>query len=140
MPVNPNAKVLYRYEDAIPSQREYNLKLHKYKILSTTPQGYWIERVHWLKGDIGKKWVHADGTRSFAFDTEEKALYSFIQRKRHNREHILRRFRQANYSYHLARNKRAKDTIGDKLVFDTDKDLSMEMDDLEDLNDEYILL
>jgi len=135
MPVNPKATVLFRYEDAQLSQNQFNLTLHEYKILSTTPQGYWIEYFNWKDYKTGKKWVHADGARSFAFDTEEAALRSFIIRKRHHREHILRRFRQADYSYKLACNKQAKDKLGDKLVYDTDEALVMEMSDLEDLSE-----
>lgn len=137
MSVNPKATVLFRYEDAQPSQRQMKLTLHTYKILSTTPQGYWIEYVNWPQV---KKWVHADGARSFAFDTEEAALRSFIIRKRYHREHILRRFKQADYSYKLACNKQVKDKLGDKLAYDTDEALDMEMSDLEELTGEEHLL
>ncbi len=133
MPVNPKATVLFRYEDAQPSHQQMKLTLHTYKILSTTPQGYWIEFYDWRTTCQNKKWVHADGARSFAFDTEEAALRSFICRKRHHRQHILRRFKQADYSYKLACNMQAKDKLGDKLVYDVDEALDMEMSDLEEL-------
>ena len=76
-------KYLYRYFDEMSNEGEYmgqssvRVRLERCRIIKTTPQGAWI-----FDHMSRRRWVSTSTRKAYAFVTEEKALESFLVRKR----------------------------------------------------------
>lgn len=74
---------LYRYFDEIDNPGEYmydacvRVRLERYRIEKVTPQGAWI-----FDHMSRRRWVNTSTRKAYAFETQEKALESFLIRKR----------------------------------------------------------
>lgn len=123
---------LYRYEDATLDEYKggTGLTLHIFEIARITPAGYWFYDGAY---EYRQRWVSKDGRKRFAYPSKEEALKSFIIRKQFHLEHLLRKFRRANYSHNLALRMKTEKQMGTKLKYDPDKDIEFEMEDLEEL-------
>lgn len=71
--------VLYRFQNhGLRCDRE--VILHKYRVIKRTPCGAWIREYEWEEGK--GRWVSLNARKQYACNTEEKALKSFLRRKR----------------------------------------------------------
>lgn len=129
--INKPVTKLYRYEDAslVGHGSEPELTLHIFQVIKTTPQGYWF---YDDARECKKRWVHNSARKRYAYETRELALNSFIIRKRFHLQHLLRKFKQANYSHNLAVHMQTEQKMGSKLSYDVDADLEFDMEDLEE--------
>ena len=76
-------KYLYRYFDEMSNEGEYlynacvRVRLERYRVDKVTPQGAWI-----FDHNSRRRWVSTSTRKAYAFETQEKALESFLMRKR----------------------------------------------------------
>ena len=76
-------KYLYRYFDEMSNEGEYlynacvRVRLERYRVDKVTPQGAWI-----FDHNSRRRWVSTSTRKAYAFETQEKALKSFLARKR----------------------------------------------------------
>ena len=74
---------LYRYFDEMSNEGEYlynacvRVRFERYRIIKTTPQG---ARIFDHTGR--RRWVGTSTRKAYAYETQEKALKSFLARKR----------------------------------------------------------
>lgn len=100
-------ETLYRY-DAVRYTYSVDLILTEYKVVKTTPCGYWVVP----KGlySIGyntskiKKWVSASGRKRLCYPTKSEAFESFYARTRSRVEHCKRNLTVAEAASRLSRN------------------------------------
>lgn len=81
---------LFRYDTVFFIDQGPTIHLTKYKILSTTPKGFWIPKQEYdPTAAYGKRWVSNNARKRFVYPTMREALYAYIKRKE-KMEKILR--------------------------------------------------
>ena len=111
-------KYLYRYDTRISGSvdedgylwgRHLTLYLSKFKILKRTPCGAWIDF-----GYHEKKFVNLKATKQYACETPEKALKSFIFRKKRQIKILSTQLNDASTALRIAE-QATSETIGKHL-------------------------
>lgn len=74
--IDNNEEVYYRFYDQTFSGGSIELLLRVYPVLRHTPKGVWLDTY------TGKKFVLRDAYKQFACPTLEKAMESYIARKK----------------------------------------------------------
>jgi hypothetical protein len=70
--------VLYRYQLAYDYADVATLKLHEYSVVRESEASYWIQLNDW--NPALQKVVRKNARKTFAYDTQKKALNNYIKR------------------------------------------------------------
>ena len=91
--------------DPIPGATGVEILLKKYKVLSETPKGVWVQDDRFFiedRNSVPRRWVRRDARKRFACPTIEEAMESFIARKQRQAGIYEARVRFAKYTIYEA--------------------------------------
>ncbi len=83
--------------------------LAKYKIIKETPKGKWVGH-----SEYSKRFVLNNSRKRYAWETKEKAIESFISRKKRQIEILRMQLSDAEMAYDMALNGRIDDLTIDE--------------------------
>lgn len=95
--VNEKCSYLYRFED------DYDqIRLRKFRIVSETQCGWWINRWSWNSND-NLKFVYKTGKNNFAKKTKKEAIENYYYRKVRHVDILTRKLRNTKYLLNQAK-------------------------------------